>query len=129
MRKTPTVLFLVIAALSFVACGGNDSGSSGGNAAPESEGDFDAFCAASQDFARALGTSGTPDFEAMQTALADMEANAPEEIREAVTTVKDAFDAGLEGQGNPMQEDEVQAANDEIFDYLGESDCEPPEDA
>ena len=128
MRRTSIVLILIVAALSFVACG-NDSGSDGGDAASESDADFDAFCAASQDFARALGTSGSPDFDAMVAALGDMEANAPEEIRADVTTVKEAFEAGLGGEGDPMQEDEVQAANDRIFDYLGESDCEPPEDA
>ena len=128
MRKV-LVLMLVVAAMSFVACG-NDSGDSGSTTAPEADGDFDAFCAAAQEFAQALGTSGSPDFEAMKAALADMEANAPEEIKADVTTLKEGFEKGLAGEKiDPMQDAEVQAANDRIFEYLGQSECEPPEDA
>ena len=134
MRRTNFVVVLLIAAMSLVACGGDSGGNgdtSGSNAAPDTDGDPEAFCTAAQDFARAIGTAGAPDFELMQEALADMEASAPEEIKADVTTVKDAIDSGLTGEGgsNPMEESEVQAANDRIFEYLGQSDCEPPGDA
>lgn len=131
MRRTNFIVILLIAAMSFIACGGDagGNGDNGGSNAALDDGDAEAFCTAAQDFARAIGTAGAPDFEAMQDALAEMEASAPEEIRADVTTVKDAIDSGLTGGGsdNPMQEANVQAANDGIFEYLGNSDCEPPD--
>lgn len=131
MRRTNLIVVVLIAALSLVACGGDSGDNGGSNVAPETDGDPDAFCTAAQDFARAIGTAGAPDFDLMQEALADMEVSAPEEIKADVTTVKDAIDSGLTGEGgaNPMEESEVQAANDRIFEYLGNSDCEPPDDA
>ena len=135
MRKSWIVLMLLALALTFAACDG-DSGSNSANdgseaASDDAEGDPDAFCTAAQDFARSIGAAGeAPDFDAMSAALADMEAAAPEEIRSDVTTVKDALEAGLNSdEGNPLAEDDVQESNDRIFEYLEDSDCEPPEDA
>ena len=134
MRTPRLVLVLLIIALAaFVACDNGDSNQdTDGNtdAAPASEEDFDAFCAAAQDFARAIGSAGEdPDIEGMTTSLAAMEASAPEEIRDDVTTVKDALSTRLEdGAGGALTAPDVRAANDRIFEYLGQSDCEPPDD-
>ena len=133
LRKPRLILVLLAIALAaFVACGSGSNGDADENtdAAPSPQEDFDAFCAAAQDFARAIGSAGEdPDFEGMTTALAAMEASAPEEIRADVTTVKEALSAGLENaDGNPLTAPEVQEANDRIFEYLGKSECEPPDD-
>ena len=134
MRKSWIVLMLLALSLTLVACDGDSGGDAGNDSAEaasdEAEGDPDAFCTAAQDFARSLGSTGAPDFDAMTAALEDMEASAPEEIRADVTTVKDALEAGLANdEGNPLAESEVQESNNRIFEYLGNSDCEPPEDA
>ena len=134
MRKSWIVLMLFVLALTVAACGG-DSGGDSGNDAPDtasddSEGDPDAFCAASQDFARAIGSgTQTPDFDAMDAALGEMEASAPEEIKADVTTVRDALGKATDGDPSAMDAPDVQAANDRIFQHLEDSDCEPPDDA
>ena len=132
MRRIAIALLLVLVGIFGLACGG-DSGEDDGGSATDTEadtGDADAFCTASQDFARALGSGGdTPDFEGMSDALAEMEANAPDEIKADVTTVKEALDGAVSGDApDAMSDPEVQDSNDAIFDYLGDSDCEPPDD-
>ena len=131
MRRTSIALLLVLVGTVALACGGDESGGSSTGADAGSGGDADAFCTASQDFARAIGSGGdSPDFDAMSDALAEMESNAPDEIKADVTAVKEALDGAVSGDApDAMSDPEVQDSNDRIFEYLEDSDCEPPEDA
>ena len=104
--RTITVVF-VISALALGGC--------------SSDGSIEAFCETHTDpELEGLDPSNPEEADKLSDAMAKMEEDAPEEIKEDVATTRAGFEAAKSGDISDIDVDEFQAAAQRVEDYAEE---------